>query len=57
MATAHGKTVVGLKDALLKPLKARLDKAVAVGRMSSAQAQTRLDRLSGRLDRLINRTR
>jgi hypothetical protein len=57
VATAQGKTVAGLKDALLKPLKARLDKAVAAGRITSAQAQTRLERLSARLDRLVNRTR
>jgi hypothetical protein len=57
VATAHGKTVAGLKDALLEPLKARLDKAVASGRITSAQAQARLDRLSARVDRLINRTR
>jgi hypothetical protein len=57
VATAHGKTVAGLKDTLLNPLKARLDKAVASGRITSAQAQARLDRLAARVDRLINRTR
>jgi hypothetical protein len=57
VAVPHGKTAAGLKTALLQPFKARLDKAVAAGRMTAAQAQTRLDRLSARLDRLINRTR
>ena len=57
VATAHGKAVAGLKDALLSPVKARLDKAVASGRITSARAQTRLDRLAARVDRLINRTR
>jgi len=57
VATAHGKTVSGLKEALLKPFKARLDKAVAAGRISSADAQARLAKLSARLDELINRTR
>jgi hypothetical protein len=57
VATAHGKTVAGLKDALIRPVQARLDKAVASGRITAAQAQTRLDKLSARLDRLINRTR
>jgi hypothetical protein len=57
VATAHGKTSAGLKDALLKPLKARLDKTVASGRITVAQAQARLDRLSARLDRLISKTR
>jgi hypothetical protein len=57
LAAAHGKTLAGLKDALLGPLRARLDRAVASGRITSAQAQARLDRLSARIDRLINRTR
>jgi hypothetical protein len=57
VATAHGKTAAGLKAALLQPFKARFDKAVASGRLTAAQAHTRLDRLSARLDKLINRTR
>src|SRR5918999_1368521 len=57
VAAAHGKTAAGLKAALLQPSKARLDKAVTSGRLTAAQAQTRLDRLSARLDTLINRTR
>jgi hypothetical protein len=42
---------------LLKPLRTRLDKAVTSGRITTAQAQTRLDRLSARLDKLITKTR
>jgi hypothetical protein len=57
VATAHGRTVAGLKDALLKPFKARLDKAVVAGRISSADAQARLAKISARLDTLINKTR
>ena len=57
VAAAHGKTVSGLKDALLKPFKARLEKAVAAGRISSADAQARLAKISARLDELINKTR
>jgi hypothetical protein len=57
VATAHGKTVAGLKEAVLKPFKARLDRAVASGRITAAQAQSRLAELSARVDRLINRTR
>jgi hypothetical protein len=57
VATAHGKTAAGLKAALEAPFKARLDKAVAAGRISSAEAQARLARISARLDRLIGRTR
>ena len=57
VATGHGKTVSGLKDALLKPFKARLEKAVAAGRISSADAQARLAKISARLDQLVNKTR
>jgi hypothetical protein len=57
VAVAHGKTASGLKDALLKPFERRLDKARAAGRISAADAQTRLARISARLDRIINRTR
>jgi hypothetical protein len=57
VAVAHGKTVSGLKDALLAPFERRLDKARAAGRISAADAQTRLARISARLDRIINRTR
>jgi hypothetical protein len=57
VAVAHGKTASGLKEALLKPFEQRLDRARAVGRISAADAQTRLARISARLDRIINRTR
>lgn len=57
VATAHGKTAAGLKAALQAPFKARLDKAVAAGRIDSAEAQARLARISARLDRLIAKTR
>ena len=57
IATEHGKTVAGLKSAILAAVKTRLDKAVASGRLSAAQEQTILDRLSAHLDQLVNRTR
>jgi len=57
VAAAHGKTAAGLKAALLARFKARLDKAVSGGRISSADAQARLDRISTRLDALIAKTR
>ena len=57
VATAHGRTAAGLKAALLAPFKTRLDKAVAAGRVSSADAQARLGRISARLDALISKTR
>ena len=55
VATAHGKTAAGLKAALLAPFKARLDKAVAAGRISSADAQAKLARIAQRLDALISK--
>jgi hypothetical protein len=57
VATAHGKTASGLKAALLKPFQARLAKAVAAGRIGSADAQAKLAKISARLDELINKTR
>lgn len=57
VAAAHGKTAAGLKAALLKPFQQRLSKAQAAGRVSSADAQARLARISARLDKIINRTK
>src|SRR3954465_4848277 len=57
VAAAHGKTVAGLKAALLAPFQARLDKAVAAGRLRSAGARARPARIPGRLDALIAKTR
>lgn len=57
IATDHGKTVAGLKSAILDAVKARLDRGVASGRLTSAQEQTILDRLSAHVDQLVNRSR
>jgi hypothetical protein len=57
VATANGKTAAGLKDALLKPFKAQLDKATAAKRITESQAQDRLTKISARLDKLISRTK
>jgi hypothetical protein len=57
IATEHGKTVDGLKAAIVAAVKARLDKAVASGRLTAAQEKTILDRLSAHLDQLVERTR
>jgi hypothetical protein len=57
VAVARGKTAAGLKDVLLKPFQQKLNKARAAGRISSADAENRLARISSRLDRIINRTR
>ena len=57
VAVAHGKTAAGLKTALLAPFRARLEKAVSAGRITSADAQARLGRISARLDALISKPR
>ena len=57
VAAAHGKTAAGLKEALLKPFKSHLDKAVAAKRITAAQAQERLTKIAARVEKLVARTR
>jgi hypothetical protein len=57
IAIDHGKTVGGLKAAILGAVKVRLDKAAASGRLTEAQETAILDRLTAHLDQLVNRTR
>jgi hypothetical protein len=57
IAVAHGKTAAGLKAAILAKVKARLDRAVAGKRLTTAQEQRVLDRLSAHLDQLVDRAR
>jgi hypothetical protein len=57
VASTHGKTAGGLKDVLLKPFEQRLAKAQTAGRISATDVQTRLAKISGRLDKIISRTR
>ena len=56
VATARGKSVDGLKQALLTALKTRLDARVAAGRLPAERAQRLLARAQQRIDRLVNRT-
>jgi hypothetical protein len=56
IAKAQGGTSAGLEAAITAAVKARLDKAVAAGRITSAQEQQMLSRLTARLNALINRT-
>jgi hypothetical protein len=53
VAVAKGKTVGGLKAAMLAPASAKLDQAVAHGRISAQQRTTALARLGKLADRLI----
>lgn len=53
LALKQGKTVAGLKAAMLAPAKARLARAVADGRITQAQASERLAKLESLVDRLL----
>lgn len=54
IAKAQGKSVDGLKDAMLKDAKAKLDDAVQAGRLSKAEEQQVLKDLEQRTDDLVN---
>ena len=56
IAKAQGKSVAGLKDALVKDAKAKLDAAVKAGRLSSAEEQRILADLQQHVDDLVNGT-
>jgi lambda repressor-like predicted transcriptional regulator len=57
VATARGKSVDGLETALLNAFKAKVDAAVAAGKLDAARAQRLLERAPARIERLVNRTR
>jgi hypothetical protein len=54
IAKAQGKSVGGLKAAMLKDAKSHLDAAVKAGRLSSAEEQRVLADLEQRMDDLVN---
>lgn len=54
IAKAQGKSVDGLKDALVGDAKTHLDAAVKAGRLSSAEEQRVLADLRQRIDDLVN---
>jgi polyhydroxyalkanoate synthesis regulator phasin len=56
VATAQGKSVDGLKAAILADAKSRLDQAVAAGKLTAAQAKAILAELTSHVDDLVNRT-
>ena len=56
VAKAQGKSVDGLKAALVKEAKAKLDAAVKAGRLSSAEEQHILADLQQHVDDLVNGT-
>jgi uncharacterized membrane protein len=56
IAKAEGKSVDGLKDALLADAKERLDQVVEDGRLTAAQRDEMLERLESKIDDLVNGT-
>jgi hypothetical protein len=51
---AQGKTVAGLEQAITNAVKARLDKAVSANRITGQQETQILNRLTSRLDAIVN---
>jgi len=56
IATAQGKTVSGLEDAIVADAKTHLDAEVTAGTITAAQEATRLADLSSHVDDLVNST-
>ena len=56
VAKAQGKSVAGLKQAILSDAQAKLDQAVKDGRLTSAQRDQILADLKARIDDLVNGT-
>ena len=56
VATAHGKSVNGLIDALVAAAKGKLDSAVSAGRLTKAQETEMLGVLKDRITKMINQT-
>ena len=56
IAKAEGKTVSGLKAAMLDVAKEKLDQAVSEGRITAAQREEMLERLESNLDDIVNGT-
>ena len=55
IATAHGKTVDGVVDAVVAPAKARLDRAVANGHLTRQRADELLGRLTDAVEKAVQR--
>ena len=57
VASASNKSVDGLEAAILASFKAKVDAAVAGGKLDAARAQNLLERAPARIERLVNRAR
>jgi hypothetical protein len=55
IAMAHGKSVSGLKSAMIAAERSRLDRARRSGLISSSQEQQFLSRLQSKISSLVNR--
>ena len=56
IAKAQGKSVDGLKQAMLADAKKHLDQAVKDGMLTEAQAKEELNELRSRIDDIVNGT-
>jgi hypothetical protein len=56
IATAQGKSVDGLKAAIVAEAKSHLDEAVAAGKITAAQEKAMLDELTSHIDDLVDRS-
>jgi hypothetical protein len=56
VASAEGKSVDGLKEAILEDARTRVDEAVKAGRLTEEQAAAILDGLEERIDDIVNRS-
>jgi AraC-like DNA-binding protein len=56
VATAHGKSVSGLENALVAAARTKFDRARAAGLITSAQEQRILSGLQARIGMIVNRT-
>jgi hypothetical protein len=54
VADARNKSVAGLETALLNAFKAKLDKAVAAGKLNNAVAQMLLQHAPALIERVVN---
>ena len=55
IAAAQGKSVAGLKDAIVSAAKTHLDQAVADGHLTAAQEKQMLDDLKAKLDDIVQK--
>jgi hypothetical protein len=56
IAGEQGKSVDGLKAAMVKDATAKLDEAVAAGRITEEQKTAMLERITNMIDRIVERT-